>query len=251
RASISSAEATVQADMASVRSLQSTVEADRAAAASAGVQVGFTYIRSPIKGRTGTLNIFEGTLVQANSTTPLITIDEITPIRVSFAVPEKYLGEIRRGQQRSPLAVEAANPDGKSAPEKGVVNFIENTVDTTTGTIILRADFPNLTRRLWPGEFVTVTLLLRRVPNAIVVPSHAVQPGQSGDYVFVVKDDKTVEVRPVTVDFTYGDSSIIKTGLKKGETVVTDGQLQLTPGASVQEGGRRNKKGPGSTGLPG
>ena len=247
QASIASARATAVADGATVRSLASTVDADQAAAQNAAVQLTYTKISSPVKGRTGTLNIFEGTLVKANDTTPLITIDEIQPIRVTFAVPEKYLSEIRQNQERAPLAVTVHPADHKSQVEKGVVDFIENTVDATTGTITLRAQFPNLSRRLWPGQFVNVTLLLRTVANALTIPSPAVQPGPDGDFVFVVSPEKTVAVRKVQVDFTYGDISIIKSGLKAGETVVTDGQLQLTPGANITLEGRGKR---GASGSP-
>ena len=249
RAAVASAQATALADGASVRSLEAAVQADRAAAENATIQLGYTEIRSPIKGRTGTLNVYEGTLVKASDTNPLITIDQIQPIRVSFAVPEKYLTEIRERQERSPLTVSALAPDAKHTAEKGTVSFIENTVDTTTGTITLRADFPNLDRKLWPGQFVNVNLLLRRVPEALTIPSPAVQPGQNGDFVFVVKDNNTVEVRNIVVDFTFGDISIIKSGLAAGETVVSDGQLQLTPGATVQVGGKSSRK-PGPSGSP-
>ncbi len=207
--------------------------ADLALSSNAEVQLGYTQIRSPLSGRTGTLNLHEGTIIRPNDTTPLVTIDEVSPIQITFAVPEKYLQEIRQRQQQKPLQVTA---EAEGAPSQlGRVTFIENTVDVSTGTITLRADFPNRDLRLWPGQFINITLLLKKIPRALVVPSQAVQPGQKGDFVFVVKGDHTVEMRPVVVDFSLVDSTVLKSGVKEGETVVTDGQLQLTPGAKVEE----------------
>ncbi|MBN9419409.1 MAG: efflux RND transporter periplasmic adaptor subunit [Candidatus Eremiobacteraeota bacterium] len=225
-------QATLLADHAAVRSAQATVRSSQASVESVEVQLQYASINSPITGRTGTLNVHEGSIVRANDTTPLITIDQIQPIYVSFAVPEKYLPEIQARQQ-SGLTVTARLAEVEGPPEVGRVTFIENTVDNTTGTILLRATFPNPQRRLWPGQFVNVTLLLHNKANCLVLPSQAVQPGQQGDLVFVIKKDNTAEPRPVKVDFTYQDVSVLSQGVKEGETVVTDGQLLLTPGANV------------------
>jgi multidrug efflux system membrane fusion protein len=231
-AQLKSQQATLLADQAAVRSAQATVRSSQASVDSVAVQLQYASINSPITGRTGSLNFHEGSIVRPNDTTPLITIDQIQPIYVSFSVPEKYLPEIQARQQ-SGLTVTARLAEVEGPPEVGRVTFIENTVDNTTGTILLRATFPNPQRRLWPGQFVNVTLLLHNKANCLVLPSQAVQPGQQGDLVFVVKRDNTVEPRPVKVDFTYQDVSVLSEGVKQGETVVTDGQLLLTPGANV------------------
>lgn len=232
-AAVKSQQSTLLADQAAVRSAQATVRSSQANVESVAVQLGYASINSPITGRTGSLNFHEGSIIRPNDTTPLITIDQIQPIYVSFAVPEKYLPEIQARQQSGHLTVTARLAEVEGPPEVGRVSFIENTVDNTTGTILLRATFPNPQRRLWPGQFVNVTLLLHKQPNCLVLPSQAIQPGQTGDLIFVVKSDSTVESRPVKVDFTYQDLSVLSQGVKQGETVVTDGQLLLTPGANV------------------
>ncbi|MFN8608370.1 MAG: efflux RND transporter periplasmic adaptor subunit [Vulcanimicrobiota bacterium] len=232
-AALKSQQSTLLADQAAVRSAQATVRSSQANLESVGVQLEYATINSPITGRTGSLNFHEGSIIRPNDTTPLITIDQIQPIYVSFAVPEKYLPEIQQRQQSGHLTVTARLAEVEGPPEVGRVTFIEKSVDNTTGTILLRATFPNSLRRLWPGQFVNVTLLLHRQPNCLVLPSQAVQPGQTGDLIFVVKSNNTVESRQVKVDFTYQDLSVLSQGVKAGETVVTDGQLLLTPGANV------------------
>ena len=229
-AALKSQQAALIADQAAVRSAQATVRSSQAGVDSVQVLLQYASISSPITGRTGSLNFHEGSIIRPNDTTPLITIDQIQPIYVSFAVPEKYLPEI---QARRNLTVTARLAEVEGPPEVGKVTFVENTVDNTTGTILLRATFPNPQRRLWPGQFVNVTLLLHNKPNCLVLPSQAIQPGQQGDLVFVVKKDNTVEPRPVKIDFTYQDFTVLSQGVKQGETVVTDGQLLLTPGANV------------------
>ena len=234
RAALRSAQATARSDLAQIDSSQATLQADRATVSNVTAQLSYTRILSPMSGRTGTLNINEGTLLRANDTNPLVTISQIQPIRVSFAIPEKYLNEIQiqRSSGKSP-AVEVEQAEGKQN-ETGHVTFVENNIDTTTGTITLRADFANSHRRLWPGQFVHVKLRLRTQKQAVCVPATAVQPGQNGDFVFLLQPDKSVRVQSVQVSMTVGDLSVIEKGLQGGETVVTDGQLQLTPGAKVE-----------------
>ncbi|MBS2039604.1 efflux RND transporter periplasmic adaptor subunit [bacterium] len=232
-ATVKSQQSTLLADQAAVRSAQATVRSSQASLESVGVQLDYATINSPITGRTGSLNFHEGSIIRPNDTTPLITVDQIQPIYVSFSVPEKYLPEIQQRQQSGHLTVTARLAEVEGPPEVGKVSFIENAVDNTTGTILLRASFPNPLRRLWPGQFVNVTLLLRKQKNCLVLPSQAIQPGQTGDLIFVVKPDNTVESRQVKVDFTYQDLSVLGQGVKEGEVVVTDGQLLLTPGANV------------------
>ncbi len=229
-AQLKSQQSTLLADQAAVRSAQATVRSSQANVEAVAVQLQYASINAPITGRTGSLNFHEGSIIRPNDTTPLITIDQIQPIYVSFAVPEKYLPEI---QSRRDLTVTARLAEVEGPPEVGKVTFLENQVDNTTGTILLRATFPNPQRRLWPGQFVNVTLLLHNKPNCLVLPSQAIQPGQQGDLVFVVKQNNTVEPRPVKIDFTYQDVTVLSQGVKEGETVVTDGQLLLTPDAKV------------------
>jgi membrane fusion protein, multidrug efflux system len=213
--------------------LEASVKADKAAVESAKVDVGYCTIRSPIAGRTGNLMIHPGNVVKANDA-GLVVINQITPVYVDFSVPEQYLAQIKRYTAHGKLAVRAIIPQDEQRPAVGVLSFINNNVDNATGTILLKGTFANPDRRLWPGQFVNVVLTLTAKPNAVVVPSQAVQTGQSGQYVFLVKPDQTVEMRPVTPGQTVNGETVIEKGLEPGETVVTDGQLRLFPGAKVQ-----------------
>jgi membrane fusion protein, multidrug efflux system len=212
---------------------RATVKADQAAIETARIQLGYTTIRSPISGRTGSLAIQVGNLVK-NNDAALVTINQISPLYVDFSVPEQYLTEIKQRFAAGPVLVEAAIPDSPGRPEQGKLAFINNMVDTTTGTVLLKGVFPNSGKRLWPGQFVNVTLNLAS-KRSVVVPSQAVQNGPQGRYVYVVKADKSVELRPVVTGVTEAGSTVIEKGIVPGETVVTDGQLRLFPGAHVQE----------------
>ncbi len=211
------------------------MRAGEAAMENARLQLQYCFMYSPIDGRTGSLMVHPGNLVKANDVPVLVVINQINPIHVTFALPEQYLPEVKRrlgaGER---LKVEAALSDAPQHPEQGVLAFVDNAVDNATGTIKLKGSFANAARRLWPGEFVNVTLTLGEQRDAVVVPSPAVQTGQEGQYVFVVKPGNTVESRAVTVARALGDEAIIATGLKPGEVVVTDGQLGLVPGAKVE-----------------
>lgn len=252
---------------------QATLQADQAAVETARLNLQYTKIASPISGRAGAVSLHVGDLVRANDTTPLLVINQISPIYVTFAVPGRYLTEIRRYQAQKPLDVQAriqsapaagsggppshdstaagSNPEApapavqptaaKGPLEVGQVNFIDNAVDATTGTIKLKATFPNGDHALWPGLFVQVSLLLSTDPNAIVVPAVAVQESQQGQYVYVVKPDRTAELRPVRIERQQGDQVVIAQGLSAGEEVVTDGHLRLTPGAHVTISGARGE----------
>jgi multidrug efflux system membrane fusion protein len=219
--------------VANAAAMDATVGADRAAVDNAKVQLQYATITAPLTGKTGLLQIHPGNLVRATDTTPIVTINKITPVYVSFAVPEAQLPELKRYMAKGKLAVTALAPNDTGAPSSGVMTFIDNAVDPTTGQIKVKGTFPNTDRRLWPGQYVNVNVTLSSEPNAIVVPSLAVQTGQQGTYVFVVKPDQTVDLRAVTVERTAGDQSVIKSGLKPGETVVTDGQLRLNAGSRV------------------
>src|SRR5829696_5184295 len=268
---------------ASAQSLQATLAADRAAVENATLNLNYTRIVAPMSGRTGALGIHVGDLVRANDATPLVVINQVSPIYVTFSVPGRYLGQIRRYQAQKPLAVQArgqaplapgaqapapvtptpslgqqvAPGEGATMPiqpgliENGRVSFIDNTVDATTGTIKMKATFQNADQGLWPGLFVQVTLSLTDEEGVVVVPATAVQPSASGQFVYVVKPDRTAEVREVAVARQFGEEMIIARGLAAGEEVVTDGQLRLTPGAQVsiaQRGGGDGSGGGSGTG---
>jgi multidrug efflux system membrane fusion protein len=219
--------------VANAAALDATVELDKANVENAKVQLQYATIRAPLTGKTGLLQVHPGNLVRATDTTPIVTINKITPVYVSFSVPEAMLPDLKRYMAKGKLAVTALPPNDQAAPATGLINFIDNAVDVTTGQIKVKGTFPNTDRRLWPGQYVNVNVTLSTEPNAIVVPSMAVQTGQQGTYVFVVKPDQTVDLRPVIVERSSGDLSVIKTGVKPGETVVTDGQLRLNPGTRV------------------
>jgi len=210
------------------------VAADEGALENARVQLSYATIRSPISGMTGNLLVYAGNLVKANDTTPLVTITQATPIYVTFAVPEGDLGKVNRARAAGSVRVEAALPSDESHPLAGVLSFVDNAVDSTTGTIRLKATFENADKRLWPGQFVKVTVTTGVEENALVVPSQAVQTGQDGPYVYVVKDDMTVEPRPVKPGPSAEGVVVIAKGLAAGERIVTDGQLRLSPGARVE-----------------
>ena len=211
---------------------RAVVAADRAAVENARLQLAYCDIRSPIDGRTGSLMVHAGNLVRANDTNALLVINQIAPVYVQFAIPESQLGSLRaRAVTTVPVT---AMPQGGGAPiAAGRLSFIDNTVDTSTGTITLKALFGNERRSLWPGQFVTVAVTLENRPNVVVVPSQAVQVGQRGQYVYVVKQDRSVEMRPVRVADAVNQQSIIESGVAPGETIVTDGQLRLTPKSKV------------------
>ena len=212
--------------------LDAAVRADRAAVENAKVQLIYCSIYSPISGQTGTLMIHQGNMIKANDTPFLVTINQVEPIRVAFTVPEQFLADIKRFSAGGKLPVQASI-QGDNRPAIGTLSFIDNTVEATTGTIKLKGEFANTDRRLWPGQFVNVTLVLHTQPNAVVVPAQAIQNGQQGQFVFVIKPDMSVEARSITVNRTSSGQAIVDAGLSAGERVVTDGQLRLVPGSKV------------------
>jgi multidrug efflux system membrane fusion protein len=214
--------------------LDAAVVADKAALENAQVQLQYCSIYSPINGRTGNLMIHQGNMIKANDTPYLVSINQIEPIYATFSVPEQYLAQIKEYSRRGKLPVQALIPNDSRGPAKGYLSFIDNTVDETTGTIKLKGEFANSDRRLWPGQYVDVVLKLTDEPGAIVVPSQAVQTGQQGQFVYVIKPDLTVEARPVVVDRSSDGQAVISKGLAPGEQVVTDGQLRLVPGSKVE-----------------
>jgi multidrug efflux system membrane fusion protein len=223
----------VRADQAAIESARAAIAADEAALSNTQLQRSYCTIRSPISGRTGDLAVQQGNLVKANDT-ELLTIHQIQPILVTFSVPEKDLPDIKQRMAARKLSVlvnPAAAPD---QVDEGDLTFIDNAVDTTTGSIKLKATFKNPGSSLWPGQFVNVVLRLDTVPNAVVVPVLAIQTSQTGEYVYVVKPDMTAEMRPVTTGLRVRQEIVIEKGLKTGETVVTEGQLRLAPGIKVR-----------------
>jgi membrane fusion protein, multidrug efflux system len=231
RTAMAALDATVQADRAAVENARAAISADEAMVETARIQLGYTTIRAPMDGRTGNLLVQAGNVVKSNEDNPLVVIAQIRPIYVSFGVPEAELTAIKTYRERSTLKVEAVVDGGRRRVEGGVT-FMNNTVDPNTGTIQLKATFPNADHALWPGQFVDVALTLTSEP-AVVVPSQAVQTGQKGTYVFVVKADSTAEARPVKVGRRLAREVTIESGVTAGERVVTDGQLRLAPGARV------------------
>jgi len=222
----------VDAAVAAANAAQAAVAADKAAVETAKINLQYTQINSPINGRTGNVGVKEGNLVKANDVPILVTINQIEPIYVSFSVPEQQLAEIKQYSNRQTLKVDAS-PQGSHQHFEGRLTFIDNAVDLTTGTIKLKATFNNAQHMLWPGQFVDVRLMLKSQPNAIVVPTAALQTSQNGTFVYVVNQDLTAQPQPVKVSWTAGDDTVIASGLEPGQRVVTDGQLRLTPGAKV------------------
>jgi multidrug efflux system membrane fusion protein len=213
--------------------LDAVVQADEAAVENARLQMEYTTIMSPIDGRTGAIAVQKGNVVKANDV-PLVTINQVTPIYATFSIPEQNLADVKKYMAQGELKVDAIIPGDEARPVRGELTFIDNAVDRTTGTIKLKGTFGNADRRLWPGQFVDVVLTLSTEPNRVVVPSQAVQTGQQGQYVYVIKDDMTAELRIVTPGRLFGSWTVIDKGITGGEKVVTDGQLRLVPGARVE-----------------
>jgi membrane fusion protein, multidrug efflux system len=213
---------------------EAVVEADKAAVENAKVQLSYCYIYSPVNGRVGSLLVNEGNLVRVNDAAPLVIINQVNPINVTFSVPEQHLTDLTRHMSGGTLKVDASFQADDGRPEQGKLEFVDNAVDRSTGTIKLKAVFANTDRRLWPGQFVNVALTLTTEPNAVVVPSEAIQVGPEGQHVFVVQPDKGVEVRPVTMGTTSGGQAVITKGLAAGEQIVREGQFLLGPGSRIE-----------------
>jgi multidrug efflux system membrane fusion protein len=218
--------------MATATAANATVQADEAAIQTVKIQLSYCSIYAPISGVTGVQLVYPGATVKANDVPVLVVINQVSPLYVTFSVPQQYLGPIKSFMARSRLPVEATPPGG-TVPKRGYLTFINNTVDTATGTIELMGDFSNADHRLWPGQFANVTLRLGEQENVLVVPSQTVQTGQEGEYVFVVKPDMTAAVTQVKVGRTVNGATEIVDGLSEGQTVVTDGQIRLAPGTKV------------------
>jgi membrane fusion protein, multidrug efflux system len=214
-------------------SLAATIVADRSAIKNARIQLGYCSIRSPISGRTGTIALQPGNLVKANDL-PIVTVNQLTPIYATFSIPEKLLAEVKRAMAGNELKIEAVIPNEPGSTEAGTISFLDNAVNPATGTIKLKGVFANKLRKLWPGQFTDVVMTLGSRKNAVVVPTNAIQTSQQGQFIYVVKPDNSVEMRQITATMAVGEDSVVEKGLAAGETVVTDGQLRLTPGAIVE-----------------
>ena len=235
QAAVANAKAAIRAAQATTETSRAAIKADQAVVENARVQLGYPVIRSPFDGRTGNLLVHIGSAVKARDTnSPLVVINQVHPIYVSFSVPEQSLADIRKYRAEGSIKVNALIPGQEGNPVQGELAFVNNTVDPSTGTIQLKATFPNSDNRLWPGQFLNTLLTLTTEPNAVVVPSQAIQTGQQGSYVFVVNPDLTVETRPITPGLALDGETVVQKGLTPGERVVIEGQIRLVPGAKVQ-----------------
>jgi len=229
----------IRSDQAAIAQARAAIQADTANLNAAELNLEFCKITSPLDGRTGNLAVKEGNLVKAQADNAMVTINQIEPVYATFSVPETYLPDIRRFSAQGKLQVEAyagAQTPGSvgQTPTLGELSFIDNSVNAATGTIQIKGTFGNTDRKLWPGQFINVVLRLATAHNVIVVPSEAIQTGQQGQFAFVVSDKGTVQIRPIKVGQAAGRNTVIENGLAAGETVVTDGQMLLAPGAPVR-----------------
>lgn len=240
------------------RSLESEVQSDESRLATAKLQLEYCSIRAPLSGRTGNISVHEGDLIRVNEAGGLlVTINQVSPIYVTFGVPQQYFGSLVRYRETGTLKVAVVPPGIDEKPETGELTFMDNTVDSSTGTLKLKGSFPNPQQRLWPGQFATVTVTLA-APEVLTVANSAIQTSQSGQHVYVVKADKTAELRPVIVERLYEADAVIAKGLVEGETIVVDGQLRVLPGKPVDvktpgapTGGKGGKGGKGGVGADG
>jgi multidrug efflux system membrane fusion protein len=235
RAAVANTQAAIQAAQATVANVKAAIEADQAVVDNAQIQLGYTTIRAPMDGQTGSLLVHAGNTIKArDDSSAMVMVNQIQPIYVTFAVPQKYLGDIKMYLAQGTVKVEVIPQSQVADPVQGELTFVNNTVDSSTASIQLKATFANVDNRLWPGQFLNVVLTITTEPNAVVIPSQAIQTGQQGPYVFVIKPDLTVDTRAVTMERTVGPDAVIQTGLTPGEQVVADGQVRLVPGARVE-----------------
>ncbi len=233
RSQANALEESVRADRAAIENVRAILVVDQHALGGAKLQLSYCTIYSPIDGRTGAVMVKPGNLVKPVDV-PIVVINQTSPIYVNFTVPQQYWPDIKKNMNEGVLHVSAAVPQDSGHPKQGNVIFVDNAVDATTGTLHLKATFENSENQFLPGMFVSVLLRLSEQPNATVVPTQAVTEGQNGMFVYVVKPDNTVEMRPVVSGHTYGGEAVIDSGLGLNEVVVTDGQTRLVPGAKVQ-----------------
>jgi len=235
QAAVTNARASIRAAQATVENIKAVIKADQAVVENAQVQLGYTTIRAPMDARAGNLLVRVGSAVKArDDTAQMLVLNQIHPIYVSFSIPEQYLPDVKKYLPAGSVRVQALPRGQAGSPATGALTFVNNTVDATTGTIQLKATFPNQQGTLWPGQFVTVILTLTVQRDVVVIPSQAIQTGQQGQYVYVMRSDLTVESRPITAGMTLGAETVVAKGIAPGEKVVTDGQLRLVPGARVE-----------------
>jgi membrane fusion protein, multidrug efflux system len=233
-AAVVSTRASIRAAQATVENIKAAIKADQAVVANARVQLGYTTIRAPMDARAGNLLVRVGSAVKArDDTAQMVVLNQIRPIYVSFSVPEQSLSEIKKYLAAGSVRVQASARGQDASPASGELSFVNNTVDPGTGMIQLKATFSNRESALWPGQFVNVVLTLTTQPDAVVVPSQAIQTGQQGQYVYVMRPDSTVELRPVTAGRRIGAETVIEKGVSPGDKVVTDGHLRLVSGTRV------------------
>lgn len=247
---LANAQAVVKGDQAAIANAQAVVRSDQGALDNTKVQLSYAKIYAPINGRAGNILVTQGNVVQANSTTPLVTLTQIRPIQVAFSVPETNLPQVQKYMQNGKLKVDVTFPNDQAHSVPGTLTFVNNTVDNTTGTIQLIGDFDNAQGYLFPGQFVNATLTLTEEPNATVVPSQAVQNGPDGQFVFVVKPDMTVENVPVTVSSTINGLDVIEKGPQPGDKIVTDGQANLVTGSKIRVKTAGNSQGGNDSNQP-
>jgi multidrug efflux system membrane fusion protein len=212
------------------------VQADQAAIENAQALLGYTTIVAPIDGRTGIRQVDEGNIVRSASSPTIVVITQLKPISVLFNLPQQDLSQVNAAFAKGPLAVDALRSDNDAVIDRGTLRVVDNQVDQTTGTVKLKAEFPNTELRLWPGQFVNVRLLIDTLKQVVVVPTSAVQRGPNGTFVYVVNDDNTVAVRPVVVQKQDETQTVIKSGLDSNERVVTTGFVRLTDGSRISIG---------------
>jgi len=235
QAAITNARASIRAAQATVENIKAVLKADQAAMETVRVQLSYTTIRAPMDARAGNLLVRPGSAVKArDSTAEMLVLNQIQPIYASFSVPEQSLPDIKKYLAAKSIRVEATPRGQQISPVTGELTFVNNTVDPSTGTIQLKATFPNRESTLWPGQFVNIAMTLTVLPNQTVIPSQAIQTGQQGQYVYVMRPDSTVEMRPITAGRRIGGESVVEKGVAPGDTVVTDGHLRLVSGTRVQ-----------------
>jgi multidrug efflux system membrane fusion protein len=235
KAAVTSTRASIRAAQATVENIKAVIKADQAMVENARVQLSYTTIRAPMDARTGNLLVRAGSAVKArDDTAQMVVLNQIHPIYVSFSLTEQSLPEIKKYLAAGSVRVQATPRGQNDSPASGELSFVNNTVDPGTGMIQLKATFPNRESALWPGQFVNVVLTLTVEPDRVVIPSQAIQTGQQGQYVYVLRPDSTVESRPVTAGRRIGGETVIEKGMAPGEKVVTDGQLRLVSGTRVQ-----------------
>ena len=227
----------IDTQAALVQQFEATVQADQANIEAAQVQLDYTTVRAPLSGRTGIRLVDQGNIVHAASTTGLVVITQLQPIYVQFTLPQDQLQEVMQQMRASktPLQVVAQGRDDQRQLATGTLAFVDNQIDQSTGSVRLRATFPNANYALWPGQYVNVRLLLKTLPQVVTVPSTAVQRGPSGMYVYVVKPDSTVAMQPVSVEQMSGGTSVVEKGLASGTRIVVAGQYRLQPGTRIQD----------------